>query len=73
MRNPIPKAAHIATLTLAALLITATAFGASCPYCGRVYGEGRSRDQAYIQRIRAEHEANCPARFQKKGGYPRVQ
>lgn len=73
MRNPIPKAAHIATLTLAALLITATAFGASCPYCGRVYGEGRSRDQAYIQRIRAEHEANCPARFQKKGGDPRVQ
>jgi hypothetical protein len=44
------------------ILLAAEACAACCPYCGRRYGEGSSRDSAYISRIRAAHEANCPAR-----------
>lgn len=36
----------------------------SCPYCGRTYGGGAASgaDSAYIQKIRASHEATCSAR-----------
>ena len=52
-----------AFVLLSVLLLASTAaFAASCPYCGQQYGEGSGSDSAYIARIRAEHEANCPAR-----------
>jgi hypothetical protein len=55
------------------LFLNVAAYGASCPYCGQVYGEGGDRDQAYIRRVRAEHEANCPARFRNNNPRNNVQ
>lgn len=35
---------------------------ASCPYCGRTYGDAAPGDEARVYALRAEHEANCPSR-----------
>jgi hypothetical protein len=50
-----------ATLTVVCWLFlgVAAALAASCPYCGRRYGDGPAKDWAYLSRIRAEHERNC--------------
>ena len=45
------------------LLSAAVALAASCPYCGQVYGEPAPGDEARVYALRAEHEANCPARY----------
>ena len=57
------------TLLLVSVLVLslfgASVHAASCPYCGRRYGDGSGKDSAYIARIRAEHEATCPARYRR--------
>ena len=48
-------------------ILATTAFGANCPYCGRVYGGGSSTSGAYLARIRREHEATCSSRPANQG------
>ncbi len=43
------------------------AMAASCPYCGRTYGEPAPGDEARVYALRAEHEANCPSRPRNGG------
>ena len=64
-RNPVKLC-----FTLLLVLTVFVAHGANCPYCGRTYGEGGSRDQAYIQSIRAQHEATCPERYKNRPSQP---
>ena len=56
----------ITKLTLAlvlwgSLFFPAEASGASCPYCGRAYGEPAPGDEMRVYGLRRAHEANCPA------------
>ena len=51
-----------AVLIVTVCLLVGSLWAANCPYCGQTYGEGSSSSSAYIARVRAEHEANCPAR-----------
>lgn len=66
------KARFLLPLSLLAalvfLLMTGTAFAASCPYCGQTYGEGPRSDQARLRALREAHEASCPSRSRSSGG-----
>lgn len=44
------------------LLSPAEVIGASCPYCGRVYGEAAPGDEARVDELRRQHELTCPSR-----------
>ena len=57
----------LAWVLLGLLLFPAEALGASCPYCGRVYGEPAPGDEARVYELRRAHEANCPARTRSTG------
>jgi len=57
-------------LTAAASVVlwtTVEASGASCPYCGRGYGEAAPGDWARVEGLRRQHEANCPSRPRSGG------
>jgi len=41
---------------------------ASCPYCGRVYGEPAPGDEARVYALRREHERTCPSRPRNGNG-----
>ena len=49
-------------VVLALLLSSAVVSAASCPYCGRVYGEPAPGDEARVYGLRREHERTCPSR-----------
>ena len=49
-------------IVLALLLSSAEVSAASCPYCGRVYGEPAPGDEARVYGLRREHERTCPSR-----------
>ncbi len=41
------------------------AIAASCPCCGRTYGNPRPGDEARVNQLRREHEASCCRKFSK--------
>ena len=57
----------LVTNVLLILCLASGVLADSCPHCSRTYGAGRAggADSAYIQSIRAAHEATCSARSSK--------
>ena len=54
--------AGTACILLSLLFFSAEVLGASCPYCGRIYGEPAPGDEARVYELRRQHELTCPAR-----------
>jgi hypothetical protein len=52
----------VPVLFILLLFGVAEVFAASCPYCGKQYGEPMPGDEARVYELRREHEANCGAR-----------
>ncbi len=64
---PVRLRRFLVFLGLSLLAFLQSAMAASCPYCGRVYGDPAPGDEARVYALRAEHEANCPSRPRNGG------
>lgn len=55
----------VSLLFLFFILNTNLAIAASCPCCGRTYGNARPGDEARVNQLRREHEASCCRKVSK--------